>query len=415
MAAIPLLVMHHYVDVNPSLSRSQLCIAALLCGAALSVGAEPGLRSVFGIHAGCIAATLFSTLGLSLIWFECPVDFWPLPCLLIGLAVGSDWSSLAEVARRSLPTTVRWQGLRIWSVAFPAGSAVGFLLVVNAAYAGALPWLAVVMSTVVFALLLFGKRLAAIRPLPDAPAGVAANPSEPEKTEASKNSAEECDATECCGGGIREVQPASFRQGVLLAMVGVLIYYSAPWFVLASGFRSQPTGVFDAYSCVAFALGLPAGSWLIISAAPRIGYVVAVLPFLLLSAVFTLIWGFVALSGFALVVVAFCCGLFPTASMTGISAIVGELFSDCPTDAKRSRVISVALFAASAVMAVFSLLQTSSLPYAVRAAYLPAICIIGLLTIRNLPSPVISSLGKDDDGNSEDEELKDVIAQISKP
>ena len=411
---VPLLVVFRYAELRPAIMGCQLCLAALLCGAALSVGGERGVRGTMGLYTGCVATALCCTLGLSILWSGCPPDFWPLPCLLIGVGVGSDWSSVSDVARRSLSTTARWQGLRIWSVAFSAGSAVGILLIIEANDVAALFYPTIALAATACILMLFGKPLAAIRPIPDAPAGVPAKPPESESAEAEPDPAEECDATECCGGGVRELQPTSFRHGVLLAAVGVLTYYLAPWFVLVSGIRSQPFGTFDTYAALAFAIGLPAGTWLVISAAPRIGYVVAVLPFLLLSVVCTMIYGFASLSGTLLMAVAFCCGLFPAAASTGISAMVGELFSDCPTDAKRSAVLSVALFAAAAVMSVFSIVQIDSLPHAVQACYLPFVAMIGLLTIRSLPSPVISSLGKDDDGSSEDEELKDVIAQISR-
>lgn len=413
-AVAPMLALVQSSSIDQAITNTLLCGSALLCGAAINVAVEGTLSAKFSVHTGCLAAALFSVLGLSMIWAGCPVELWPLPCLLIGLGIGSDWSSVSEVARRSLPAKMRWQGLRLWSMAFPMGSGVGLLLIINAHYVLSFFYLTLLMAAFVFLLLLLAKPLAAPRPVADAPAGVPANQPENSESDAAANVVEECDATECCGGGIREIQPTPFVKGVSLAAVGILSYYLAPWFVLLSGFRSQPPGAFEAFAVIAFAAGLPAGSLLMVSVAPRIGYVVAILPFLLLTVVFTCVYGFVTLSGLSLVAVAFACGVFPAAVATGISSIVGELFSDCPTDAKRSRVISVALFAASALMAVFSLVQTSSFPHAVRTAYLPSICLIGLFITRSLPSPIISSLGKDDDSSSEDEELKDVLARISK-
>jgi hypothetical protein len=378
-------------------ATAALCAATLLCGAGLTVVLERLLKPVLGVQSACVIAALFGSVGLSLFWMSYSQELWLLGSLLIGIAIGSDWSSISEVARRSLPTTLRWRGIRICTHASVVFGLTTFLAVA------------------VFILLLFASPLrveqAVVTPnaVPSVPPSTIPEATHQSETaeQPSSGDGEECDATECCGGGVREIVPTAFGQGVSIAAVGMLSFYLTTSHILICQYWHS------GWALTAFAVGLPAGSLLMVSTAPRIGYAVALLPCMLFSIVSAVVFQTLSIDSDWVASVAFLCGVFSAAVTCGISSIVGELFSDCPTDAKRSRMLSVASFAASAVMVAFAALQLAARRETAIGILWAGVFAVGLLTVRRLPSPVISSLGKADDSSSDDEELNDVLSALN--
>ena len=393
-------------------ATAALCAATLLCGAGLTVVLERLLKPVLGVQSACVIAALFGSVGLSLFWMSYSQELWLLGSLLIGIAIGSDWSSISEVARRSLPTTLRWRGIRIWTLAFPVGVAAA---IVFSTHASVVFGLTTFLAVAIFILLLFASPLrveqAVVTPnaVPSVPPSTIPEATHQSETaeQPSSGDGEECDATECCGGGVREIVPTAFGQGVSIAAVGMLSFYLTTSHILICQYWHS------GWALTAFAVGLPAGSLLMVSTAPRIGYAVALLPCMLFSIVSAVVFQTLSIDSDWVASVAFLCGVFSAAVTCGISSIVGELFSDCPTDAKRSRMLSVASFAASVVMVAFAALQLAARRETAIGILWAGVFAVGLLTVRRLPSPVISSLGKADDSSSDDEELNDVLSALN--
>lgn len=398
-------------DTTAAAVTAFLCIAAVLCGAGLTSVFERALTPVLGSQSGCVLTAFCTACGMSLVWIDASLL---LAAFLIGIGLGSDWSSVSEVARRSLPTKLRWRGIRIWTISFALGAAIAIAAQGNVSLVFGI---ASVLSASVLVTLLFASPLhvqPATPVMPETPPAEIPQTAEapiPDTTEntdaAPAGDAEDCDATECCGGGVKEIQPTPFWHGVLLATVGLLSFYLTVCHVCDSRFAMSDK------SLLTFAIGLPAGYLLIINTAPKTGYIVALLPCLLFGIVSSVVFQLWSADSAWGSLMTFCCGVFAAAVSCGVSAVVGELFSDCPTDAIRSRVLSVALFAASATMVAFAAVRAISSSDTIISIAWPAVFVVGLLVIRSLPSPVISSLGNDDDSNSDDEELNDVLSALN--
>ena len=99
--------------------------------------------------------------------------------------------------------------------------------------------------------------------------------------------------------------------------------------------------------------------------------------------------------------------------MCGCSAIVGELFMDRSTDSPRTRVITVSLFAASAVLLLSGVLQPVVQVRTISGMALGVAFVLGLIVIRALPNPIISNLGSSEAYDDADGELDDVMAAIN--
>ena len=399
----------------PPLLWAYFGAAAVLCGVGLSVAADSFLVAQLGQRAGCLATAMFSILGLALALVGETPEYLLSASVLIGLGVGTDWSSVSEVARRSLSTTVRWQGMKIWSTAFAAGVACAVLIRGDLQTAF---YVANGIGVIIFGVLLctrpsislpeMVKQSAPSATIQDTLATSSqATPAENPVATSALTMEADCDATECCGG-TREFRPTSFRHGVLLASVGILALWG-PIGRLAVEAVNTP-----GWSRMGVAFGLPAGFLLMFSVAPRTGYAVAVLPFLVLSALSLPFIGLLPAGSRWLMAAMGCGAVFSATVVCGISSLMGELFSDCPTDALRSRVLCVAVFASSALISLLAGLQLLLLQSEYIIVMLESgIFIVGVLTVRRLPNPVISSLGRDEPADANDEELNDVIAAIN--
>lgn len=440
-------------DHAPSAVSSQAAVsliaATVLSGMGIGVAVDRWLNNRVGIRSNCVTACLFPLVGLSVAAFR-PDFAWLLTAAVIaGLGTGCEWSGVAELARRSLPVIGRWRGMCVWTVAFAMGSAVAVLL------SGQLQ---ILLAIVLLMAIIAAGLLLKPAPLPniflksaaDNPAAATTQteatvatvdqatptslPTRPESdsqadsgiltsstpvneqpTEAAANTAADttanadCEAVECCGGQMAVVRPAAFGHGVLLvASVSAMFWGGIVQVGVALGSGTPQPDLARA----TFALGIPVGWLLLHSVAPQVGYAIATLPFLLCSVLSLAAISSLSLSGPMFWLVAFAAGVFPAAAVSGVTAVIGEQFTDCGTGGTRTRVLSVGMFAASAVLILTSGLSTQISPGAFVLLHTMAF-VAALLLLRRLPSPMISSGGSDDDSDPEDAELQDVMAALS--
>ena len=215
------------------------------------------------------------------------------------------------------------------------------------------------------------------------------------------------EATECCGGS-RQVRPTSFRQGVATSCIGWLIVLLSVSFGLEIARGSS-----QIWTLLAFASGVSIGYFMLFTVAPHSGYAVALLPFFLLGTISFVVALLLPMSSVGFGVGSFFGGLASGAVMCGCSAIVGELFMDRSTDSPRTRVITVSLFAASAVLLLFGVLQPVVQVRTISGMALGVAFVLGLIVIRALPNPIISNLGSSEAYDDADGELDDVMAAIN--
>ena len=401
------------------IATTSLWISATLCGMALMAAsqkqavARSGHRSFFAFRSSCIAAGLFLLSGN----LRSEADL--AAAALIGMGVGTEWSPLTDCFRRSLSSQNRWHGIRFWSLAFPVGILAGVATMhVSSAAAAVGAMLCMVSVPAWFLTGPVSTMAAVLEPMDKSPAALS-NPA-PETvvqaTEASVSEADDgdpgqtdCDAVECCGGGARDFQPTSFQHGVLISTVGFAAVYICAFDVLLLAFWNE------AYSAaVATAAGMAAGAWLLFSVAPRVGYIVAMLPFLILAAALTIACGLISPTNPFFVAICLLCGLLVGGVACGSSAMIGELFSDCPDDAARSRVITVSLFGSSVLMLLIGILRPLLQSAETLVMLNSLFFVVGIFAVRAIPGPVISSLGRDDPSDAEtDAELKDIVASIN--
>ena len=412
------------IDAQDAATWSIRCLlaAALLCGIGLQIPADKLLQRKLRRLAGFVVALpgglacLLMLAGGAFAPALLPigtVNFCLLAAFPAGLAIGSDWGSLSDMARGSVPHRLRWDAMRFWNAALP----LGFLLAVASPSVTVSLGLGTALCAAVCVCLLLelpvddmAKNIdwcdsgrssansdAALPACQQTPGTHAAHSqdSSTAENECQEVRSEDCDAVECCCGA-KVFQPTGFGYGVGLSLIGWLIL----WFVF-TGLSSA-----DGFFAVA---GVMAGFLIAFSAAPRVGYVV-------LAVMFSAVGVVVGVAGSVwtpqTVLVSAVTGLCSGAVFCSISAMTGELFADCADNPVRTRVLSVSAFAAS-----FLLLLASLLP-------LPSATVVGLLfagvffsailTIRVLPNPVLSSLGLEGEPDTDDDEFRDVMESLKR-
>ena len=387
-----------------------IAAAAVTSGMGLGSGLDRSIRGIWGTAIVVRISLLILAAGLWMLWLKSAPEFTVAIAFLLGLVAGTEWSSLADVSRKTLHNTVRWQGVRIWTVAFIVGVAIAVTMHLAIAIT---TFFAALAASLVFSMSLLIDLTSTEDLDTELPPNEVPPPEVPVQTpdeilEApSTESGEECDATECCGGN-KPWQQTPFAHGVLLSSVG--------WFALFGCLRllSEQSWILgDTWPTVLLSGGMTLGGLLIFSVAPATGYTVALLPFLLLAIVLTLCRQFVVSAGLASAVTLFASGTALGAVHCGVKLVVGELFSDCSTDPLRTRIVAVSLFATS-VIVPGSVMLEHLLPSGTWQA-IPSLIILvsGIATLRSLPSPVVSSLGEDNPDEPDRDELEDVMAAIN--
>lgn len=405
------------------IATTSLWSSAALCGVALAAAGQRAAVTRIG-HGPLLAFcnTCLAT-GLFLLWQSHGAETGFVAAILIGVGITTEWAPSTDVFRRMLSSQNRWQGIRLWSLAFPVGLLAGIPIVSisgDAAAVGAQIGAALSLLCVPVWFLLASTAISSrITERPDEPPAayssstateVAATPDNiPPATDALQSEPTDCGADECCGG-MPELQPTPFSIGVMISAVGITAVWGCALNVLYFAVRSG-----SGTAATAVPAGLAAGTWLVFSVAPRVGYVVAILPFLVLAGIMTIVCGFVyPLSPFF---VASCllCGLFAGGVACGTNAMVGELFSDCPDNSVRTRVVTVSLFASAVMMLLIGVLQPLLRSAESVVMLNSLIFVAGVIAVRCIPGPIVSSLGRDDPADAETEaEREDIVTAIRK-
>lgn len=404
-----------------ALSAPAVAAGAVSSGMAIGVFADRRLRSAFGPKVIVCLVLLVLTAGLAALGLRSDPEFVITIGFVLGLVVGTDWSTISELARRSLSTSTRWKGIRIWTIVFFGGIALTIVfqgppaIIFTAAAASAMCLIVAIAKD-------FGEMEAqAEGPTADTmmaelaatehaarelEAATVAGASKEAGESEGDGTGEECDATECCGGS-KPWQQTSFGHGVLLSTVG--------WTVMFAGLQMLVHSAATQESPLLFALiggGFILGAALIFSAAPATGYAVALLPFLIVAIGGSLVSCTATPEGWLSKACLFFLTLSFGAIHCGVKLMTGELFSDCSSDPLRTRVIASSLFAASITVPTVLTLQ-SLLPVGPwKAIPILLVLISGIAGLRSLPSPVVSSMGEEDPDVPEDE-LQDVMATIA--
>ena len=400
------------------IATTSLWSSATLCGMALAAAGQRatvtrlGHGLLFAFCNTCLAA------GLFLLWQRHGAEADFVAAILIGVGITTEWAPLTDVFRRMLSSQNRWQGIRLWSLAFPVGLLTGILIVsisgdaaVVGAEIGAVLSLLCVLAWFPLASTATSSR---ITERPDGPpaAGsgstateLAATPDNvPQTTDALQSEPADCDADECCGG-TPELQPTPFSVGVMISAVGITAIWGCAFNVLYLAFQSG-----SGTAATAVPAGLAAGTWLVFSVAPRVGYVVAILPFLVLAGIMTIVCGLVSPVSPFFAASCLLCGLFAGGVACGTNAMIGELFSDCPDDGVRTRVITVSFFASAVMMLLTGVLQPLLRSAETVVMLNSLIFVVGVFAVRAIPGPIVSSLGRDDPADAETEAEREDIA-----
>jgi hypothetical protein len=401
-----------------SVTTTSLWIPAALCGMALLAAGQRAAVDrfspvpFFAFRHGCIAA------GLFLLWRHLGSEANLVAASLIGLGVGTDWSPLPSFFRGLLSSRNRWTGIRLWSLAFPAGV---FAAVATSSFCGEAAAAGAVFSLVCAPVWLLTGAGSACNPETESATEPPAesstkttNAADRSITDTNRSTDDEtsvqpdCDADECCGGP-RDFQPTSFSLGVVISVVGFSAVWTCTFDVLRLALQHASFA-----PAVAAAAGLMGGTWLLFSAAPRVGYIVTIFPFLLLAGAATIACGLVSPTSPVFVPACLLCGFFAGGVSCGSSAMIGELVPDCRDNAVRSRVITVSLFATAALSLVVAMMRSMLQAAELVVMLNSLIFVVGIVAVRSIPGPIISSLGSNDPSDAETEaEREDIAASIS--
>ncbi|MCR9201100.1 MAG: hypothetical protein NXI04_20870 [Planctomycetaceae bacterium] len=388
-------------------------LAGVLIGLGIGVAADRWLRTRFSGQAAIQLAALPLLSGVWLMYALPQVEAIVCVCVWVGIGVGGEWSTLADACRGELTARTRWRGILLWTVMFAAGTAIACVLPPSSA-AMLTVSLVVTLATTV----LLSRNFRFIRePVPATAEQLAAEvagfaaaqaaadgvPLDEIAAMTAESEDDGCDATDCCGGS-KPVAPTSFSQGVLLVTVAWTLLLATLSFVL-----SGDDTLAERLPCFA---GLIAGCLLMFTTAPRTGYAVALLPFLLLLPVMLLLHPFFAAPSVAKSLLSGGLCLAVAGLHTGLRLVAGESFADCASDPVRTRVHVVGLFAAAAVVLIEACLRMLLPAGGWQAVPLLILAVAGLAVLRTLPAPVVSSLGKEE-ASPDPDELQDVMAIVN--
>lgn len=406
------------------LSAEAVAAGAISSGMALGVFADRRLRSLCGpkVVVGVMLSVL--TAGLLALCFRSDPEFVITVGFFLGIAVGTEWSTISDLARRSLSTSTRWKGVRIWTVAFFAGIALP--IVFHGSLQAVVP--AVTVVCVICLVLTLSRNFGSLdhnntdvaeesasgtlaaESTPPEPNAVhsldAVASTEPASVDQPDDTDNECDATECCGGS-KPWRQTSFGHGVLLSTVGWTVLFAGLLVLVVPAVSQEGPLQLAIIGC-----GFLLGAGLIFSSAPATGYAVAMLPFFVVAIISCVGRYFTPSEGWQTVACVFVTATSLGAIHCGVKLMIGELFSDCSSDPLRTRIIASSLFAASIAVPTVLVLQSLLPAGPWKSIPLLLVLISGIAALRCLPSPVISSMGEDDP-DVPDDELQDVMATIN--
>ncbi|GAB5443856.1 MAG: hypothetical protein Fues2KO_42050 [Fuerstiella sp.] len=345
-----------------------------------------------------------------------------LPWLLVaaafvGTGLGHSWNAEMQVLRRILPTRRQWTVLSSMQIGLPLGILAASII----GPTNMTTFAAVLIGTAAIVLLNMNaidredmlSDSEAAMPQPDAPLATPPADTDPiadgRKSDVDASAdpeSESCGEEECCGGSRRAFETPAVWKGAALVCVGMVA-------AVAGILMTVSQTIDSAFSHPALhAAALVFGYGLLQTTAPRTGYVIASLPFLLS----------LAIAGIGLMVVSPAmikvCSLLATACCGAIWAAFmaqpGELYTDCPPSYLRSRLLTSGLFSAAIVLLPVALLADRWTLSQLMVPVWLFIAVVGFAVLRLIPSPMMSSLGREDSSGADDEEYQDVVTALQK-
>ncbi|MEZ6125184.1 MAG: hypothetical protein R3C49_18715 [Planctomycetaceae bacterium] len=436
-AAVALVLTHRFPWQQFSNLLPFSVVAAILTGVGVHVGIDGRLRGTALGRAGfllVIPAALLSlcVAGLMSVSQDFSIEavqsmLW-LAAFCAGMATGTDWNSVSEAARSSLPPTQRWLGMNFWQCVAPLAYVVAFWCENSLVVQLSIGSLAAGVICLCLLKSLGSRPAGSIPPDSDtqpllrpcelaarektsaAATGISVSLTESSETPSASHSLDgDCDSVECCGG-TRTFRPTSFGVGVALSTLAFLSFWM-PLTVWPASFQTHS----GEGTAVVFASGLITGFALVMSAAPRVGYVVLAMLFCLSGLIVHGIQFCASEESGIVRVMVFLVGVCGGAVSCALSAMCGELFADCSSNPIRSRVVGTSAFAAAlALLAAAGLTWLLSPPVA-RLVLNAAVPAAGILILRRLPNPILSSLGREEHSGQDDDEYQDVVRSLGKP
>ncbi len=402
------------ISADPAMSYlSTLLPATIVSGMALGTTIDYAVRSRWKPATALISsAALLLIAVVSLVTIHDAYGI-VVSATLMGCAMGGECGTPGLLARQSLPNRSRWRGLLFYSSAFAFGLSIGV----------ASSGLAMLAAAVVAAIV--ASFNAHIRPplqlkrrmvfhgtgLPDgALYSSQENSSEDadEKAENCTDNADDCEETECCGGSTKQFTPMSFRQGVLISTVGYLTFFGVAVQLLNVAL------MFDrSWPAVFIMAGIAVGTILLNTTSTRTGYSVSVLLFLVVSLVIVPVVALIPITSMLFSILYFSAGVLCGGIGWGCWNIVAEQFGDSSGNPQLTRLVVIALFLSSALLLADVCAQQLNVWPRIIVLLNAAVFVVGILLVRSIPSPLISSLGHDDDSAEHDDELQDIMAAIN--
>ncbi len=361
-----------------------------LMGAALLIGAGMGYLLHFQLlrkwrRGGAIRASA-ACLSATLILAMLNTDRWNLllMCVLAGMGLFGEWTAAAGMTRRSLTSTQLWPGMRIYSAAWFAGG-IAAALASNLMTADPTLNIGVNGLCVVFcAVVAFTVPRQIVdelyRPASDGQKvdQLAEDRSLQTTREGSTRTetADTCDADECCGGGC-EWRPTPLWLGICLATIGML----------AAGFLLPVLIVQTETLSAAVLAGALFGTIVFQAVVPGTGYAVLLLSCCVLgmagfsaSLVFDIQWQGIAIAVPATLLAATYCGC---------SGLIGESFIDARFQNGRSFVLMLGSLAAAVIATLIAGSGPGAFDYALDWGP-PGIWLAAIILVRKIPNPVLS-------------------------
>lgn len=381
-------------------STVTLCNAALLVGMAFGALLQQLCVGRLNRQQSWMLATLFIAVGVGGMCFTTDLRILTILRVITGLGVVGPWSAAQDLMRSSLSHAARWKGICTVNLLFPFGA---FAICSGAVFISAE---ALLIGVTVVAVLL----LPAIRSINEPQRVLTASdlpcplkefctelPGGSCSDESAVDGGTECVGTEeheCCGG--RRWLPTELWKGVSLSAIGHL----ALWGTMMGTVTAMGEPLRSVSAILVFA-GMMIGIILFQSTSPRTGYAVLLLPFLLLSLIVAVAIAWVEPQSGWHRGMLFLLGVFPGAVHSGMFSLTGELFSD---ESNRDQTIvqfSGALIAAGILLVVRANSVVIALSHH-ESEFLAALVFLGgVLVIRQLPNPLLSSLGGVEEENAE--------------
>ena len=377
--------------------------AALLVGLGTGFPLQSWIRRMKGPQLAVRCGLTCTLAGIAFCVFGPQPWGLPVACLLTGLGLFGELTVAAGMTRSGYSTGQLWRGMRLHRELFIGG---GLLMVViaGAAGSGALPVAGACLS--LGCLVLFALTPRGVAGTPVSTTGEsgacseAAACSENEQwacddrsQESKSGGGETCDADDCCGGAGGGWTAMPVWLGGCLAFVGLYAVAGIlPSLMTESGLP------FNSFVLVGCLLGMA----LFNNVVPTTGYAVLLAPWFLLGAVVWSVSPWIGVTGWSVLLILQ--GGIAASIYCGCSGLVGESFMDSCQGNSRTVVLMTGSMAAAAVSLVAGVGETLTSPL-LSLLINVSVCVLGILWLRQIPSPMVSQRRQDEMPQQDAEEL----------